>query len=337
MKNKILLSILAVALLITMTSCGGNDTPTGGSGKWTLIKSPFGADDFVRGIAYGNGTWVAGCGNGKMAYSSDGINWTLRKDKKVETTALAFGGGMFLAGAGDGKISTSTDGINWETFKLEFDGIEISGMIEEIIWDGESFVAITGFGTLLYTVPGSVDDWRKTIITPFADYSLMNGIAYSKDKDTYVVVGIKDIPGSGFYGRIVYSDDGGSTWTEVSSHPFGKNDSIDAVAFGGGKFVAGDRKLAYSTDGKVWTDITKNNPLSGSGINKIIYGNGKFVAVGVGGNAITSTDGVNWSLMTDNIFSQSGYNKGNPISVGYGNGKFIAGGIDGELAYLIDK
>ena len=75
---------------------------------------------------------------------------------------------------------------------------------------------------------------------------------------------------------------------------------------------------------------------SSTSINAITYGNGKFVAVGgskfpPAGKGAYSTDGVNWTAISDMKFSGTQIN-----AIAYGNGKFVAVGNNGKGAYSTD-
>ena len=84
----------------------------------------------------------------------------------------------------------------------------------------------------------------------------------------------------------MYSADGLS-WTAVSNTTFG-SDTIEGIAYGGGKFVAVGRsgsgsssssQAAYSADGISWTAVS-DTTFGSTSIYGIAYGGGKFVAVG---------------------------------------------------------
>jgi hypothetical protein len=114
----------------------------------------------------------------------------------------------------------------------------------------------------------------------------------------------------------------GMTWKLVTDSPFiysdGSRDSINAVAYGGGRFVAAgyNGRMAYSVDGISWTEIT-NHPFSG--IKTIAYGDGKFVANdgNVWGSGMAySGDGITWTELPDSPSCNT---------IVYGGGKFVTG------------
>ena len=75
----------------------------------------------ARGVAYGNGLWVAvGIGTNAMgansiATSTNGITWTSRDSNAFGSGfGVAYGNGLWVAvGANGGGTATSTDGITW--------------------------------------------------------------------------------------------------------------------------------------------------------------------------------------------------------------------------------
>jgi hypothetical protein len=126
---------------------------------------------------------------------------------------------------------------------------------------------------------------------------------------------------------------GDNTWTLVADT---KLDSISAIAYGGGKFVAvGGRKMAYSSDGKTWTAVA-DSTFGTDRIDAIAYGGGKFVAGGEKGKAAYSSDGITWTAVTSDAFNLPFYGKYDIEAIAYGGGKFVAGGGNGRMAYSSD-
>ena len=140
-------------------------------------------------------------------------------------------------------------------------------------------------------------------------------------------------------------------WTAVADTTFGTSYDILAIAYGGGRWVAGseDGKMAYSTDnGVTWTAVANstiwNVGTSSTGviltasIQDIAYGNNRFVAVGGGGRMAYSSDGVSWTAGAENILGTSIYGTGNGITaIAYGNNRFVAVCSQGKMAYSDDN
>jgi len=135
---------------------------------------------------------------------------------------------------------------------------------------------------------------------------------------------------------MAYSSDG-ITWSTKTTDFFERKDSISAIAYGGGKFVAvgNNGKMAYSSDDKYWIEIT-NTKFDTDSINAIAYGSDKFVAVGNNGKMAYSEDGINWTAVTTtSIFIDSSPNPSpvNINTIAYGSNKFVAVGNYGKMAH----
>jgi hypothetical protein len=143
---------------------------------------------------------------------------------------------------------------------------------------------------------------------------------------------------------MAYSSDG-TTWAAGTITSFSGTTGIDAIVWGGDKFVAvGDNSfIAYSTDGINWTAV---NNVSGvferySSIYGLAYGNGKFVAGDYYGTVAASTDGKTWAKVADAILGLESSNT-NPYNgydincIAFGNNTFVAGGENGKIAYAKD-
>jgi hypothetical protein len=144
---------------------------------------------------------------------------------------------------------------------------------------------------------------------------------------------------------------GPTNWTRVADTTFGTSDDINAIAYGGGRWVAGGEggKMAYSTDnGVTWTAVADstiwNVGTSSTGviltasIQDIAYVNNRFVAVGGGGRMAYSSDGVSWTAGAENVLGTSIYGTGNSITaIAYGNNRFVAVGSQGKMAYSDDN
>ena len=132
--------------------------------------------------------------------------------------------------------------------------------------------------------------------------------------------------GNGFYVRVVeYSSDvllshDGTRWARHSS---GIPNSLYAVAFGQGRFVAvgNEGALVTSADGTHWK---RANSRTDDRLRSIVFAKGQFVAVGYSGTVITSPDGLAWTkrnAKTENRLQ----------AVTFVNGQFVATARNGEM------
>jgi len=279
----------------------------------------------IAAITYGNGTFVAGGGSGKMAYSSDnGVTWTAVANSTFGTSyinAITYANGKFVAGGDIGKMAYSSDnGVTWTAVENStFVTDHITDHIDAITYANSKFVAVGSNSKMATSTDGVT--WTAVANSTFGT-SYINAITYANGK--FVAVGSN--------GKMATSTDG-VTWTAVENSKFG-TDTILAITYGNGTFVAGggSGKMAYSSDnGVTWTAV-ENSTFGTSSIWEIAYGNGKFVAVGnYGKMAYSSDNGVTWTAVENSKFGTDTI-----LAITYGNGKFVAVGNYGKMAYSTD-
>jgi len=133
---------------------------------------------------------------------------------------------------------------------------------------------------------------------------------------------------------IAYSDDGGASWTTVSTAL--PSTGYTAIAFGAKKWVAikaGSQEMAYSTNGgATWTTVAAGMPTTDNWVD-IVYGKGRFVAI------CDDTDAGAYSLdgtaFTATTITTDGANT--PVRIAYGQGTFAVTTTDNNtLAYSED-
>ena len=122
---------------------------------------------------------------------------------------------------------------------------------------------------------------------------------------------------------------GPTNWRAVANS---RIDSINDVAYGGGRFVAvgADGKMAYSADGATWTAVVRS-PFGTTRVSAIAYGNGRFVAGGWDNTIAYSTDGITWTRAANTEIGYDGI-----YGIAYGNNRFVAVSFHGEMAYSTD-
>jgi hypothetical protein len=271
-----------------------------------VSNSTFGNQDFINGIAWGNGRFVAVGGDGwvgssHIAYSTDGVTWTAVSNTTFGTEyirGIAWGNGRFVAVGSKGKIAYSSDGVTWTA-------ISTSGTttLHSVAWGNGRFVAGGDFCVMLST----------------------DGIAWTRINQNYDISNIawcNDRFVAGEAGRTISYSTDGTRWTSAQLMSI-FYDKIYGVAWGNGRFVAvGSRgEIAYSTDCTRWTAATISTH-TGFSIFGIAWGNGYFV---VGGPyPAYSVDGITWT--TNSRLEQIN-------CVAYGNGRFVVGCTHGMIAY----
>jgi len=299
-------------------SSGGSDWAKQGSGgntgPWTAVTdSKFGTSDILV-IAHGNNRFVAGGMSGKMAYSSDGVTWNSVTtnafgDSADRIYAIAYGNGKFVAGGHWGRMAYSSDGVTWNSVTNSTFGT--SDYVKAIAYGNNTFVAV-GSGDSGSKMAYSSDGVTWSSVTNSTFVHDITDIVFGDGK--FIAVGdyngematstngtswTAGTLGSGVYaitygndrfvgvggGEISYSSNG-ETWGSVSVSSTALDSSIEVIAFGNGKFIAGlfNTKISTSTNGETWTAVMDSTFGSPNGqIKDIAYGNGKFVVVGLGG------------------------------------------------------
>jgi hypothetical protein len=224
---------------------------------------------------------------------------------------------------------TAYSGPSWTA--VTNTGLSGTSYLFNVAWGKDKFVAVGGFGKMAYSSDGIT--WTAVSDSTFGNDtdSGISTITYGNDK--FVAVGAK--------GKIATSPDG-ITWTAVSTNVFSYNENgntytenIQAIAYGGGKFVAissSNGIFAYSSDGTNWTavvDTTLASTFKQRKLDGITYGNGKFVVNSSFGKVVYSSDGINWTIEDDERFW-------NIDAIIWGGDKFVAVGSNNAIMYSSD-
>ena len=299
------------------TKQGSSNVP-GGSGEWIKVADSKFGESNILDIAWGNGKFIAVGGNSKMAYSSDGINWTaVNISSNFGFSSISWANDRFFVGAGNaGKAAYSTDGIDWTEIAL---GTPIYQSVSRIAYGGGKYVAVGPVGSMAYSNNGI--NWNQ-VTHPFGS-SNINDVVWGNDR--FVAVGS--------YNQIAYSTDG-ETFIEVTDNTYGTTlyDSVKSIIWDGSKFVVTrlNGRISYSVNGTVWTPVT-DSKFQDNGINSITWSGNRFVAVGSRGIISHSVDCINWTAAKDSV-EVFGYLT-NINGVAWGNNKFVAVGSSGKMAY----
>ena len=217
--------------------------------------------------------------------------------------SVTYGDNQFMAVGC--TILTSPDAITW-TIKDS----SLTCSFFSVAYGDSLFVVVEG-GAILSSPNGT--SWiNKTLSYYFAAITFSNGRFATAG-------GVSDGYGT-FFGRILTSSDGGTTWIKkdlpaikwFNSIIF--NDSLlMAVGSGGG--------IITSSDTSTWT---KRNSMTTKDLNSVVYGNSQFVAVGAGGTILTSPDDSIWTKRNSGITSTLN-------SIIYGNNQYVTVGDSGRI------
>ena len=99
----------------------------------------------LRGITFGNSTYVVVGRSGTVLTSTDSISWTLRSNVTTEfLCGVSYLNGKFIAVGKNGSLLTSTDGITWDN---KTSGISTD--LKEISYGNGVYVAVGNDGTII--------------------------------------------------------------------------------------------------------------------------------------------------------------------------------------------
>jgi PKD domain/Peptidase M66 len=219
------------------TSAGGwlgcvYTSPTANSGSWT--RRIFSGSQ-LRGIAFGNGVYVAVGDDGTIHRSTDGINWTQAVSGTTNhLSSVSYGGGKFVAvghsgGSGDPTVLTSTNGSTW-TKTSSGSGLASWQDFRNIQWLGDRFISSGWYSKLRYSI-----DTGTTFSTTRATTEEMPGLAYGNG--VWFAAGISKESASTDLDLDLLSTDG-VNWTTLTTPAL--DDRNAAVFFKNTFITAGD-------------------------------------------------------------------------------------------------
>jgi pimeloyl-ACP methyl ester carboxylesterase len=281
--------------------------------NWTPHTYQTGNGNYLYGVSYGNGRFVAAGGdfnaNSIVLTSDDGATWIQQHsgiNPSGEFFGITYGNGMFVMvglcrtnGDYRGAVLTSSDGVNWVQ---RYDGA--SGKYLRSVCYGNGLFIAAGDGNTLITSPDGIN-WTAGSAGSGNSFA---GIAYGGGR--YVLVGAN----SQGLAAILTSQDGIS-WTTRTSGTLNK---LQGIGYASGQFmVTGSGTNLVSLDGAMWTG--GNSRVTGTA--DFTYGAGLFLAA-TPGAFFTSTDWLSWTQRSWSI---------TPGGVAFGNGQFIALSSSGYL------
>lgn len=267
---------------------------------WTSRAT--GTDQWLRGLAHGNGTIVVVGGGGTVRTSPDGISWTARGSGTTRNLMdVAYGASGFVAVGESGTILTSPDGQTWS----QRSGTTTEGF-HAVTYGNGRYVAVGENGTILSSPDGAVWTARVTGTT-----AKLYGVSYGAR--LFVAVG---------YGGTILTSPDGATWSARTS---GTTRYLSDVAYGNDRFlIVGESDTVLSSaDGLSWKPLTLDSKEQ-HGLWALAFGQGQFVAVGGVGNIVSSPDGASW-----NKHASSDFNFLDGIA--YVNGQFVTVGAMGSI------
>jgi hypothetical protein len=186
-------------------------TTTAFSWRWGLTRS---ALQYLNGVAYGGGRWVATGAFSQLLVSQDaGASAWQRVNLDAQgLEGVAYGNGRFVVSGQLGRLFTSTDGLAWQAVS--------SGT------DANLGNAVFGGGRFLVFVPYRGEALTSTDGLTWTRVSGLGARAATYANGRWVAVG---------WGEKAFLSQDGLRWSE---EPLPGYRSLNAVAYGNGLYVA---------------------------------------------------------------------------------------------------
>jgi hypothetical protein len=284
--------------------------------NWTLFTDTgFSIPSGLDYITWDGSRFIASHGT-NFYTTTDGLSWTSTATGGFSDfrniLAMAVGGNTIVAVGSEGLLKFSTDsGSTWNDATTTLDSMTY---VQDVMWDGSKFIAVTGSDTILYSSDG--DNWTvKTVTTTngwgFSDLAWdgttyiaaagsqvatsTNGMDWTVSDTTSNVEYVDWSPTLGMFASggidgVIHTSTDGSNWTSYGkSYEYGV--LHDMVWTGGAFFTVGDYTgIISSSDGSTWS-----TRMFGSGLENVVWLNNQFIAMGTGGRLMSSTDGLSWN------------------------------------------
>lgn len=269
--------------------------------QWSCYTSNGHSDFHLRGIAYGNGKFIAvgGAGFGISRTSVDGNTWSDRalwitgnsfikqgKTNPSFITTVLFHQGEFIAMAGFGAfLYHSTDGINWYN-----QSVDIGGVFGNLVNTGSGFFATGQAGAWAFSKNGKTWDMIGThpdqlrLFDPSSDGQILLVRESYTGGQTKFIRKNADNSGGWSYGQTLSDNISQLMYSPLSQ-------KFHAYAAG---------KVYTSTDGSQWQSQTVN---VSSAFQSVYYVNGHYFAQMYNwqtaeSKIYRSSDGINWALIS---------------------------------------
>jgi hypothetical protein len=266
---------------------------------------------------------------GSITSSSDGVTWTRRSTGPVSDLGdVLHDGTRFVASGSGGTVLTSADGATWSQLTtgatadfnklaygnnryvaVGFNGIHHSANLTtwaavagttfdrwtEVGFGGGRFLAANSATTLGVRTSTDGVTWSAATTIPGAGGNT-NGLIYANNLWVLTMAGFGSTPSK------IYTSADGTGWVQRAADLLPVGTGIFSLAYGAGRFVilTGNQRSLTSTDGITWT----SNPLpSTPTFTRVRFVGSQFYATAstYGAPSYASTDGVNWSEVSDSF------------------------------------
>jgi hypothetical protein len=321
--------------------------------------------------------WVVGGGSGKIAYSSDGLNWTYTS----ALSATAFGtsqtvvaiiatGATTIAIGASGGVGTSTDGGATWTYQAGLLTAWTSGTPVSAIYNATTgVIGVVGASGKFATTTDGVT-WTNQAGLAASTWSTTSTVGGAFALTTATISSVTYFAVVSTTGIIATSVDAGVTWTAntalqtavggttpqtytrisglyiPSSSTFASSSVVTMLSYGA------QGMSAWSADGgSTWSVIGGPSQATTQFVNQkisvspnnvvsnIAWNGTLFMAVGAY-SAATSYDGVNWTPRVNGLrtkWSANNVASSTLYSVAYGAGTWVVGGYNSKVYTSTDN
>jgi hypothetical protein len=195
---------------------------------------PSSCTNWMGAVAFLDGTWVAGGGNGAMMRSRDGgVTWTTLHSGFPEKhiRSMGAGGGRFLAGTDGGGLAVSKDsGDSW-TQKSPWSGAAADAVLQFAFGAG-TFIAFSSSGGACFVSSDLGDSWEACAASVKSSQSFIHdgtgwvtpasgGYATSPDAKTWTSHSASNVPSRLLFdGKIWFGRSGGTIYRGATLDTF---------------------------------------------------------------------------------------------------------------------
>jgi hypothetical protein len=277
---------------------GSNAAVSSNGIDWSVHPVP--SASAVRGVAFGNGVFVAyGVNNGTLLVSTDGVEWSSQNLGLFGTLgAIAYGDGQFVA-LGNNVLALSSDGIVWNDV-ASYTSVNTFGSSPlQMVYGNGRFVAAGANSPQNALVLAWQNGTAWTTSGPLNGVNNFAAGIYAQGRFTMIGSTFLYSPGSlGYDGEMsaVLNSADGLSWTPA---PLGIRSRPTAIAYGNGRYVtlalvSPGCYVSSSTNAVDWTPLGLNLPLA-----DVTYfpEQDRFFAVGTKGAMAMSPNGYHWSVV----------------------------------------
>lgn len=226
--------------------------------NWTQQNSGLNTNNDFDEIIYDGNKFLALTKDSfDIVTSVDGVNWNIESSGAVGS--ITYGNGKYVS-SGLGEIRISDDGLNWTT-SATLDSLGVTDKVQNIIWTGNNFVALTHKNFALISENGI--NWTRNTVTENNRIGL-NEIAW--DGNQYIAVGGEPILG-GNIGYAFTSLDG-IQWFE--SKIVNNTNTLAGILEQNGRFyVVGNKAMMVGTPSSPITTSTTTTVIAENDMKNI--------------------------------------------------------------------